>query len=165
MVRPHVRVVLAVLLVLLATAPALAGDYEHALNGVTKFNAVFDFTHKDPKIGNIILQAMDEAGDAAEVAAMPSPPQFAVVLHDAAVFMLTKDQGDWSDEEWADVQKFQEGLKSLKEQGVNLEVCAYALDAFGVDRSRVIPEIDQVPNGFVSVIGYEQQGYSVVRIP
>jgi len=34
-----------------------------------------------------------------------------------------------------------------------------------VDPKTVIPEIDLVDNGFVSVIGYQMQGYAVVRIP
>jgi hypothetical protein len=35
----------------------------------------------------------------------------------------------------------------------------------GVDKATIMPEIDQVGNGFVSVIGYQMQGYAVVRIP
>jgi hypothetical protein len=35
----------------------------------------------------------------------------------------------------------------------------------GVDKAKIMPEIDQVGNGFVSVIGYQMQDYAVVRIP
>jgi hypothetical protein len=35
----------------------------------------------------------------------------------------------------------------------------------GVDKATIMPEIDQVGNGFVSVIGYQMQGYALVSIP
>jgi len=39
------------------------------------------------------------------------------------------------------------------------------LKGMGVDEAMIIPEVDPVDNGFVSVIGYQMQGYAVVRIP
>ncbi len=53
----------------------------------------------------------------------------------------------------------------MKKDGVKLEVCLYAVKVMGVDKTTIIPEIDQVANGFVSVIGYQMQGYAVVRVP
>ena len=41
MVRSHARIALAVLLVAVLAAPAVAGEYEHALAGVKEFDAVF----------------------------------------------------------------------------------------------------------------------------
>ncbi|MBW6508407.1 MAG: hypothetical protein K0A94_02575 [Desulfuromonadales bacterium] len=35
----------------------------------------------------------------------------------------------------------------------------------GVDPVTIIHEVDQVDNGFVAIIGYQLQGYDVVRIP
>ena len=163
--RSHARIVLSVLFLMSAWVPALAGNYEHALSGVDEFDAVFDFTHGNPQIANIILHAVDTVDDADEVASMENEPKLVIVFHDAAVHLLSTDRGEYDDAEWAEVQKFQSTLKQMKEQGVGLEVCAYALDVFGVDRGSVIPEVDQVPNGFVSVVGYQQQGYALVRIP
>jgi intracellular sulfur oxidation DsrE/DsrF family protein len=53
----------------------------------------------------------------------------------------------------------------LKKDGVKLEICLYAAKVMGVDPETIMPEIDRVGNGFISVIGYQAQGYSVVRIP
>jgi intracellular sulfur oxidation DsrE/DsrF family protein len=165
MVRIHAQIALVALFVVCAVLPASAGNYDHALNGVKEFDAVFDFTHGNPQIANIILQAIDMVDDADEVTSMQEKPKLAIVFHDAAVHLLSTERGDYDDAEWAEVQKFQSSLKAMEEQGVILEVCAYALDVFGVDRDSVIPQVDQVPNGFVSVVGYQQQGYSLVRIP
>lgn len=165
MIRNRIHALMAALAIAMTAAPSLAGDYDNALKGVNKFDAVFDFTHGDPKIGSILLTAIDQIDDGKEVASMPNDARLAVVLHDAAVLLLTTEQGARSDAEWAEIQKFQQALKEMKENGVTLEVCAFALDVLGVDRDTVIPEIDQVPNGFVSVVGYQEQGYALVRIP
>jgi len=53
----------------------------------------------------------------------------------------------------------------MKKDGVKLEVCLYAAKVLDVAEKSIIPEIDRVGNGFVSVIGYQQQGYAMVRIP
>jgi intracellular sulfur oxidation DsrE/DsrF family protein len=53
----------------------------------------------------------------------------------------------------------------MKKEGVILEVCVYALEVLGVNPATVMPEIDQVGNGFISVAGYQAQGYAVVRLP
>jgi intracellular sulfur oxidation DsrE/DsrF family protein len=53
----------------------------------------------------------------------------------------------------------------MKKDGVKLEVCLYAVKTMGMDKTKILPEIDPVDNGFVSVIGYQMQGYAVVRVP
>jgi hypothetical protein len=35
---------------------------------------------------------------------------------------------------------------------------------FGVDPATLMPGIDRVGNGFIAVLGYQAQGYSVVAI-
>jgi hypothetical protein len=34
-----------------------------------------------------------------------------------------------------------------------------------IDPATLMPEIDQVGNGFISVLGYQAQGYSLVTVP
>jgi intracellular sulfur oxidation DsrE/DsrF family protein len=52
----------------------------------------------------------------------------------------------------------------MKKAGVKLEVCLYAVKALNVDPDTIMPEVDKVGNGFISVVGYQAQGYSVVTI-
>ena len=79
--------------------------------------------------------------------------------------LLSSDKAPFNGADWAEVEKFQATLRQMKQDGVKLEVCLYAAKVMGVDKATIIPEIDQVGNGFVSVIGYQMQGYAVVRIP
>jgi intracellular sulfur oxidation DsrE/DsrF family protein len=34
----------------------------------------------------------------------------------------------------------------------------------GVDPATIMPEVEIVGNGFISVVGYQSQGYSLVKI-
>ena len=91
--------------------------------------------------------------------------EIAVVFHGPAVKLISSDRKFFDEAQWPEVQKFQQTLREMKKEGVRLEVCQYAAKVLGVERETIIPEVDQVGNGFVSVIGYQMQGYAVVRIP
>ncbi len=159
----------AVFVVVLASCllagPALAEGYGNALKGVERYDVVFEVTQGNPKIDNLIFWAVRNAYQAPEVKSLPNQAQVAVVFHGQAVKSLSSNRAPFNGAEWAEVEKFQQTLREMKKNGVKLEVCAYALKVFGVDPKTVIPEIDLVDNGFVSVIGYQMQGYAVVRIP
>ena len=79
--------------------------------------------------------------------------------------MLSSDKTLFNGAEWAEVETFQKTLRQMKKDGVKLEICLYAAKVMGVNKDTILPEIDRVGNGFVSVIGYQMQGYAVVRIP
>lgn len=156
--------VAAAVVVLLAGA-AVAGGYENALNGVTQAKAVFEVTQGSPKVSNIVFWAVKNVYEDENVKGLAKPPMMAVVFHGPAVKLISSDRSGFGAEEIAEIDKFQDTLRQMKKDGVTLEVCDYALKVMGVDPASVIPEVDHVGNGFISVIGYQAQGYSVVRIP
>ncbi|MFN2369039.1 MAG: hypothetical protein ABR605_08850 [Desulfurivibrionaceae bacterium] len=53
----------------------------------------------------------------------------------------------------------------MKKDGVTLEVCLFAARGMGIEPATILPEIDRVGNGFISVLGYQAQGYGTVAIP
>ena len=50
----------------------------------------------------------------------------------------------------------------MVKSGIRLEICLVAAQVFGVDPGSVLPEIKQVGNGWISLIGYQARGYSLV---
>ncbi len=154
---------LFVILILSFPATVFAGGYDNALKGLTSYDAVYDVSTGDPKISNIVFWAVKNSYEVDEVKSLS--PKIAVVFHGAAVYLLSTDISRFSEEQRPEVVKFQQTLKEMKRSGITLEVCLYAVKVMGVDKGTIIPEIDQVGNGFVSVIGYQNQGYAVVRIP
>lgn len=152
------------LFALMAT-PALASGYDNALNDVKSYDAVFEVTQANPKVANIVFWAVKNSYEVSEVKDLSKDPNIAVVFHGPAVKMLSTDKTHFNGADWAEVEKFQATLRQMKKDGVKLEICLYAAKVMGVDKDTIIPEIDHVGNGFVSVIGYQMQGYGVVRIP
>ena len=155
----------ALTLVSLMPSAVLAQEYGNALKGVNSYDAVFEVTQASPQIANIVFWAVKNAYEVAEVKGLANTPNIAVVFHGPAVKLLSSNKAPFNDAEWAEVEKFQETLRQMKMDGVTLEICLYAAKVMGVDKDTIIPVIDQVGNGFVSVIGYQMQGYAVVRIP
>jgi len=154
----------AACIVLMAT-PVLAAGYDNALKGVNSYDAVFEVTQGNPKVANIVFWAVKNSYEVAEVKELAKAPNMAVVFHGPAVKLLSSDKTFFNDADRVEVEKFQKRLGQMKKDGVKLEVCLYAAKVMGVDKATIIPEIDQVGNGFVSVIGYQMQGYAVVRLP
>ena len=147
------------------STPSSAGGYDNALKGVKSYDAVFEVSLGDPKIANLVFWAVKNAYEADEVKALSGTPNVVIVFHGPVVKLLSSDRSPFNSAEWAEVEKFQATLRQMKEDGVTLEVCLYAAKVLGVDKATIMPEIDRVDNGFVSVVGYQMQDYAVVRIP
>ncbi len=153
------------ILAVLVPLQAAAGGYDSALAGVKGVGAVFDVSLGAPKVANVVFWAVKNAYEDENVRALPDPPRVAVVFHGPAVKLISTDRKGFKADEIAELDKFAEVIRQMKKDGVKLEVCDYALKVMGVDPATVMPEVDHVGNGFISVIGYQAQGYGVVRIP
>lgn len=155
---------IALSLLISTASSALAAGYDNAFKGVHNYKAVFDVTQDNPKGANIVFWAVKNAYESTEVKALGVSPEIAVVFRGPAVKLLSTNREPFNADQWAEVEKFQETLRQMKKDRVKLEVCQYAVEVMGVDKTTIIPEIDLVPNGFVSMIGYQMQDYAVVRI-
>ena len=62
------------------------------------------------------------------------------------------------------LDQFANTIREMKNNGVRFEVCDYALKVMGVDPNTMLPEINHVANGFISIAGYQAQGYSTITI-
>jgi intracellular sulfur oxidation DsrE/DsrF family protein len=156
---------LAAAALFLLAAPLMAGGYDNALKDVKQVKAVFDVSQGSPKVSNAVFWAVKNVYEDEKVKGLPEPAQLVVVFHGPAVKLISSDRTGFSAKEAADIDQFQETLRQMKSDGVTLEVCDYALKVMGVDPATIIPEVDHVGNGFISVVGYQAQGYAVVRIP
>ncbi len=78
--------------------------------------------------------------------------------------MISSDRSGFKESDNAALDQFANMIGQMKKEGVTFEVCDYALKVMGVDPSTVLPEIDHVGNGFISIAGYQAQGYSVITI-
>jgi len=144
---------------------AANADYTNALKGVSQVKAVFDVSASSAFRLNLVFKAVEDVYKDETVNALAKAPEAAVVFHGPAVKLLSTDAKHYKQQNQDEVKKFQDMLRQMSADGVKVEVCQYALEVLKVDPKTVIPEIHQVGNGFVSIVGYETQGYSVVVIP
>lgn len=151
--------------VVLNATPVMAAGYDKALMGVNHYKAVYEFSQGDPKVTNLVFWAVKNSYEVDEVKGLAGDKDIVVVFHGPVVKLLSTNKAPFNAAEWGEVEKFHETIRAMKKDGVTFEVCLYAVKVFGVDETTIIPEIDRVGNGFVSVIGYQMQDYAVVRVP
>jgi len=153
------------LFLVLQAPSAVAGGYDNALKDVKGIKVVFSVSAGDPGFANTAFWAVRNVYQDKAVSSLPEKPQVAVVFYGPAVKLITSNRSGFDEKNKAEIDKFQATLREMAKEGVKLEVCLYAAKVLGVDPATIMPEIDQVGNGFISVAGYQAQGYSVVTIP
>lgn len=161
--RHFYTVITALFMISLLAIPAMSGEYA-ALKGVKGIKTVFDVTQGSPQTANVVFWAVKNVHEDKSTRSLPEPPQVAVVFHGDAVNMISTDRSGFSDSDKKALDQFVNMIREMKKQGVRFEVCDYALKVMDVDPATVMPEVDHVANGFISVAGYQAQGYSVITI-
>jgi len=160
----RLAVVIVSLAILAFPTTSVAGEYS-ALEGVKGVDAVFDFSLGKAGVATLVIPAIMDVYQNKEVRSLHAAPRVVVVFHGMAVKLISSDRTGVDKKDLPAYEKVAEQLRQMKKDGVKLEVCAYALKVMGVDPATVMPEIDQVGNGFISVLGYQAQGYGVVAVP
>ena len=60
--------------------------------------------------------------------------------------------------------EIESNVEALAELGIRQEICAVATRVFGIDDESVLPGLTLVGDGFISLIGYQAQGYHLVPV-
>jgi intracellular sulfur oxidation DsrE/DsrF family protein len=162
-VVPILAILVAILIVAMITTPAISSKYD-ALNGVNSIKAVFDVSLASPQMANIVFWAVKNVYDDESVRSLPERPRVAVVFHGAAVKLISTNHVGFNESDKEALNEFVNMIRQMKKDGVKIEVCDYAIKVMGVDPASILPEVDHVGNGFISVLGYQAQGYSLVTI-
>jgi intracellular sulfur oxidation DsrE/DsrF family protein len=157
--------ILVAVCTLAAASSAIADGYGGALKGVKGLKAVFDYSQPSPQMSNIILGAVKGMYEEEAAKALPEGKEIVIVFQGPAVKLITSDRSNFPEKDFAELDKLHAMIRQLKADGVTMEVCLYAANVVGVDPATILPEIDQVNNGFISTIGYQAQGYAMVRVP
>lgn len=165
--RKYIRyfsVLAAALMVLALTAvPATSGEYA-ALEGIDGVKVVFDVSLGSPATANAVFGAVTGLYTDESVRALPNPPKVALVFYGPAVKLISTNREGFEASDLEALDTFTNTIRKMKEDGVTLEVCDYALKVMGVDPATILPEVDHVGNGFISVAGYQAQGYASISI-
>lgn len=145
------------MLVLVAALPGAGWSADVSDRGAGR--AVFHVTLDNSSALAVHLGVIERTRD--DLAARGTAPDLAVVFTGRAVRHL----GTGQDGEQDDVhRRIAATLGRLADQGVRLEVCGLAMDAFGVDPGTLLPGLEAVDNGYLPLMDYQRRGYSLIPV-
>jgi len=147
---------------LLCVASGTSGEEYKSMKGLKSVKAVFDERISNPQSAAFHLKIIHQTYK--EFAAMKKNSVFVVVFTGPSVKLMSKNKEGFSSEEQKSLDEIANTISAMSKDGINLEMCLVAAKVFNVDPSSVLPEIKTVGNGWISIIGYQAQGYSLVPV-
>lgn len=155
--------IISLCLLLVAAVPALAGDYE-ALKDQKSVRAVFDIRNSNPDVTAMYLRLIHQAYQDKNIREVSQTPEFVLVFIGPPVKFVSKNRDGFSPEEKKTLADIATLLSTMSKEGVKLEICMLAAQAFGVEPNSILPEFTRVNSGYISLIGYQGRGFSLVPI-
>lgn len=144
-------------------AGAAAINDAHALADLKMAKSVFLIDIADPRKLAFYLDVIK--GTHAGLVRQNVKPDFILVFIGPSVpFLTTEPDDDVVMEHEDTLNRIAAAVADLDRLGVRQEICAVATKVFNIDNEKVLPELDVVGDGFISLIGYQAQGYALVPV-
>jgi len=154
-------IILSVLFLAGNSSPAAEYD---ALQGLKSFKAVVDLRSGKPKSLAMQLGLLHQMYKDTSVRSVTDSPDFVLVFIGPAVKLVSTTTEGLSAEDRETMAKIADTISAMAKDGIKFEICLFAVDALGVDRASILPEIKQVANGWISLVGYQHSGYGLVPV-
>jgi intracellular sulfur oxidation DsrE/DsrF family protein len=151
----------AVFLFLSNLSFASAEEYE-GMKGADSARVFFDMRIGLPESAALHMKLMFDTYKQLED--MKKEPVVVVVFIGGSVKLISSNRATFGAEDQKYLKEIDDIISKMSEAGIDLEVCLAAVEVFGVDPASIRPEIRQVPNGWISEIGYQANGYSLVPV-
>jgi intracellular sulfur oxidation DsrE/DsrF family protein len=145
-----------------AGAASVSGAGYEGLKGLKSVKAIFDVRIGNPKSAALHLKLIHQTFQDKNIKAVTKKPAFVVVFIGPSVKLISKNREGFSAEDQKILDEIAGIISEMSKEGIKLEICLVAAKVFGVDPTTVLPEIKHVGNGWISLIGYEAKGYSLV---
>ena len=137
-------------------------DDSDALKGVKEGKVIFDINMAEAKKMTLYLMVIKQTVD--DLKRQGVKPDVILAFRGLSVRLITKDREQIELEEFVHHDKIAEQLAELKTLGVRMEACSVATKLFNVDNQSLLDGIKPVGNTFVSLTGYQAQGYANIPI-
>lgn len=132
-----------------------------ALAGVEEAKGVFQIDFTQAEKTAFYLEII--RGTHANFVRQGLDPDLVIVFIGPTVQFLSTEAGeDVADP--ATLMRIESEVARLAELGVRLEVCAVATEVFGVDNDTLFDGLALTGDGFVSMIGWQAQGYHPITM-
>lgn len=134
-----------------------------ALNGIKAAKSVFLIDFTNPKKTAFYLDII--AGTHKGLIRQNVKSNMVLVFIGKTVQYLSSQPSDELELEYEkELASIQESIQQFSKLGVRMEVCAVATNVFGVDNKTIPKEMNVIADGFISLIGWQTQGYKLVPI-
>lgn len=140
-----------------------AYDDSVALNGISSAKAVFLIDFKTAKTTAFYMDLIVGTYDGL-VRQNVEPEMVVVVIGPTVKFLSKTADPELTFDYEKEFDSIQVSIKELHKRGVRIEVCAIATDVFNIDNSTLPKELSLVADGFISLIGWQTQGYKLVPV-
>jgi intracellular sulfur oxidation DsrE/DsrF family protein len=147
--------------ILTFTLQASAGDYK-SLEGVKSVKAIFDFRIDNPGSALVHIKLIHDTFK--DKAIMAEKPKFAVVFMGPSVKLLSKNRDGFSPEDQKTLEEMDKVIAAMSKDGIQLEICMFAANLFGIAPDSILPELHHVGNGWIDSIGYQAKGYALIPV-
>jgi intracellular sulfur oxidation DsrE/DsrF family protein len=129
-----------------------------SLTGLKQVKFVVDVKGGEPKSLLRRMEFIDRTYRQLTAAGMK--PVVVVAFRGQASLFITKGDGYVATEEKGAKIEMKSWIERFKQAGFQIEQCAIAAQMLDIDVKDFLPQVEVVENGYVSLIGYQQQGYA-----
>ncbi len=157
------KVIMAMSLIGLFAVPSVSGtnfDNSRSLKGLKQAQVYFDVSLKDDKLLALRMELVDRTVKQMEEAGLDV--NGVVGFRGGASRFITQNDHYVLEEEVSNKRKIQDWVKRFSSKGIAIEQCAIAAEILDIPTKDFLPEVPVVGNAYISLVGYQAKGYSVV---
>jgi len=146
------------------SAGAVAQPYgnENALKGITVAKGIFDIDTGDAKKIEVILKVIGETFDTLKKEG--KEPTIVVAFRGPSLRALVAEKETADKPTGSHDAPLTAQINKLNDLGVRFEACSTASRLLNIDVKKLPTAVNMVGNTFISLIGYQAQGYGLVSI-
>ncbi len=138
-------------------------DDSASLSGIKEAKGVFLIDFTNPKKTAFYLKVI-KGTHQGFVKQGVKPDLILVFIGQTVKYLSTEPDDELALEFESELKSIAQTVKELHSLGVRMEVCSVATKALGVDNQTILPGMNVVGDGFISLIGWQTQGYKLVPI-
>ncbi|MDR9497745.1 MAG: hypothetical protein RI556_01095 [Hydrogenovibrio sp.] len=159
--------ILTRLMLLIALVPTLAlADKPTDARAIAVMDTgqiLWDVTIADPERLIARLEVIEETHQ--DMVRQGLEPKMVFAFRGGAAGLIAKDTGQLDMDRAAKIERLHDRIADIQQlDGTHMEACSIATRRFDLAQSDLLPGITLVGNTFLSIMGYENQGFATIRI-
>ena len=156
----HTAFTLILVVVTATTAFANQSQVEKSLQGLSEVKIVCDVNVGDPELLLSRMYLLDETYS--QLLDRNIRPVIVVAFRGKASKFITAGEKYVAPENRKTQMDMKRRVTHFAEMGFTLEQCAFAAKVLKLDTADFLPQVTVVENGFLSIVGYQNQGYALL---